>query len=91
MDPNTNFLCKRLKNIKVWVSQQSINPGNLTAPTFDVRDLDLRLLEPQQSPIMDNVQMWQLLGSSTAMGRQAEGIIRVSAMHVSNKITLIYL
>ena len=67
------------------MSEPSINPGHLIAPTFDARDLDLRLWEPQQSPIMHNVQMWQISGGSVAAGHQAEGIIRVSAMHVSNK------
>ena len=76
---------QKAENIKVWVSEPSINPGHLIAPTFDVRDLDLRLWESQQSPIMHNVQMWQILGGSAAAGSQAEGILRVSAMHVSNK------
>ena len=68
------------------------NPGQSIAPTFDTRDLNLRLWEPQQSPIMHNVQMWQISGGSAAAGRQAEGIIRFSAMYMSNKITLdIYL
>ena len=67
------------------MSDPSINPGHSIAPTFDARDLDLRLWEPQQSPIMHNVQMWQISGGSATAGRQAEGTIRVSAMYVSNK------
>ena len=70
------------------MSEQNINPRRSIAPTFDTRDLDLRLWEPQQSPMMHNVQMWQTSEGCAAVSAnwcRAEGIIRVSAMHVSNK------